>query len=261
MMVLNCTGWKGKIMDKIRFVDTNILLQKDLEKLEEKIYISDITLKELESIKTSSRKDNEVKFQARVATRWLRNNEDKYEVIVADKHIYEIVGDKNLEIDNDNLIVACAYSLADTYDVTFETNDMCCYNIAKHIFELNCTGIQDKVEDTYKGYKEIIMTDLEMAKFYETENKENIYGLELNEYLIIKDTLNQEIDAWFYDGLELQQAKVKSINSLLFARQRRRSILCMKTDCLGRCTRRSAGCCARPTRAAPSSWPRCCRGT
>ena len=196
-------------MDKIKFVDTNILLQKDLEKLEEKIYISDITLKELENIKTSSRKDNEVKFQARVATRWLRNNEDKYEVIVADKHIHEIVEDKNLEIDNDNLIVACAYSLTDIFDVVFETNDMCCYNIAKHIFGLNCIGIQDKIEDTYKGYKEIYLTSSEYTSMFDKYSKgENVYELLENEYIIIHDTENNEIIEYRYNKGELLPLKL-----------------------------------------------------
>lgn len=202
----------------IKFYDTNALLHNDIEKIEDKIYLSSITLQELEHIKTSRNKDEDLKFQARKVTRWLRLNEDKYECIIADKSVYFLVSDKDLEIDNDNLIISSAYSLLDKYDVEFVTNDICCYNIAKNIFELNCTGIQDKVEENYKGYKEIIMTDKEMATFYETENKENIYGLEINEYLIIKDTLNQPLDAWKYDGLELQQVKVKNIQSLLFGK-------------------------------------------
>ena len=202
----------------IKFYDTNALLHNDIEKIEDKIYLSSITLQELEHIKTSRNKDEDLKFQARKVTRWLRLNEDKYECIIADKSVYFLVSDKDLEIDNDNLIISSAYSLLDKYDVEFVTNDICCYNIAKNIFGLNCTGIQDKVEENYKGYKEIIMTDKEMATFYETENKENIYGLEINEYLIIKDTLNQPLDAWKYDGLELQQVKVKNIQSLLFGK-------------------------------------------
>ena len=202
----------------IKFYDTNALLHNDIEKIEGKIYLSSITLQELEHIKISRNKDEDLKFQARKATRWLRLNEDKYECVIADKDIYFLVTDKNLETDNDNLIIACAYSLLGKYNVEFVTNDICCYNIAKNIFELNCTGIQDKVEDDYKGYKSIIMKDSELATFYETENKENIYGLEINEYLIIKDTLNQELDAWRYDGLELQQVKVKNIQSLLFGK-------------------------------------------
>ena len=202
----------------IKFYDTNALLHNDIEKIEGKIYISSITLQELEHIKTSRNKDEDLKFQARKVTRWLRLNEDKYKCVIANKNIYDLVERLSLQKDNDNIICACAYSLLDKYDVEFVTNDICCYNIAKNIFGLNCSGIQDKVEDEYKGYKEIIMTEKEMATFYETENKENIYGLEVNEYLIIKDTLNQELDAWRYDGLELQQVKVKPIQSLLFAK-------------------------------------------
>ena len=202
----------------IKFYDTNALLHSDIEKIEGKIYLSSITLQELEHIKTSRNKDEDLKFQARKVTRWLRSNEDKYECVIADGVIYFLVADKNLETDNDNLIIACAYSLLDKYDIEFVTNDICCYNIAKNIFELNCTGIQDKVEENYKGYKEIIMTDKEMATFYETENKENIYGLKINEYLIIKDTLNQPLDAWRFDGLELVEIEVKPVKSNLLGK-------------------------------------------
>ena len=200
-------------MDKIKFYDTCALLHNDIDNIEDKIYLSTVTLQELENIKTSRNKDEDIKFQARKITRWLRQNEDKYECVVANESIYNIVKDIKLEIDNDNLIIACAYSLINTYEVEFITNDICCYNIAKHIFKLNCSGIQDKVEEIYKGYKEIIMTDKEMATFYETENKENIYGLNINEYLIIKDTLNQPLDAWKFDGLELIQLDIKPIKS------------------------------------------------
>lgn len=202
----------------IKFYDTNALLHNDIEKIEGKIYLSSVTLMELENIKTNRNKDEELKFQARKVTRWLRSNEDKYECVIADNGIYDLVERLSLQKDNDNIICASAYSLQDKYDVEFVTNDICCYNIAKNIFELNCTGIQDRVEENYKGYKEIIMTDKEMATFYETENKENIYGLEINEYLIIKDTLNQPLDAWKYDGLELIQVKIKNIQSLLFGK-------------------------------------------
>lgn len=205
-------------MERINFYDTNALLHSDIEKIEGKIYLSSITLQELEHIKTSRNKDEDLKFQARKVTRWLRSNEDKYECVIADNGIYGVVERLNLEIDNDNIICASAYSLQDRFEVEFVTNDICCYNIAKNIFKLQCSGIQDKVEENYKGYKEIIMTDKEMATFYETENKENIYGLEINEYLIIKDTLNQPLDAWKYDGLVIKQVKIKSIQSNLLGK-------------------------------------------
>lgn len=201
--------------EKIKFYDTNELLH-NIDEIEDKIYISSITLQELEHIKTSKNKDEDVRFEARKVTRFLRDNEEKYECIVIRKEHYDLLQDYNLEIDNDNLIVATAYDLSLTgeFDVEFFTDDLCCYNIAKNIFRLNCKGIKtDNKFEKYKGYKEVIMSDEEMAIFYEQENKENTYGLLINEYLIIKDTLNQPLDAYRYNGLELVPLDVKPIRS------------------------------------------------
>ena len=46
--------------EKIKFYDTNELLHNDIEKIEDKICVSSITLQEIEHIKTSRSKDDEV---------------------------------------------------------------------------------------------------------------------------------------------------------------------------------------------------------
>ena len=187
-------------MEKIKFYDTNILLHS-LDTIEGKIYISSVTLGELENIKISGNKDEQVKFEARKVTRFLRENEDSYECIVIEKKHYKLLEKINLPVDNDNLIIACAKLLEKDYEVEFVTDDICCYNIARLMANLKCSGIKsDNKFEKYKGYKEIIMSDEEMAKFYEKEDKENIYGLLINEYLIIKNTLNEPVDAWKYIG-------------------------------------------------------------
>lgn len=204
--------------EKIKFYDTNEILHNDIEKIDGKIFVSSITLQEIEHIKTSRSKDDEVKFNARVATRWFRENEDKYECVVVGTKHHELLKEKELDEDNDNLIIACAYLLQDEYDVTFMTGDMCCYNIAKNIFDMKCDSLKYSKNEKYTGYKEIIMNDEEMAKFYETENKENVYGLLTNEYLIIKNSLNQPVDAWKFDGTCLVPLDIKPIKSALLGR-------------------------------------------
>jgi len=202
-------------MEKIKFYDTNILLHS-LDIIEGKIYISSVTLSELENIKISGNKDEQVKFEARKVTRFLRENEDSYECIVVEKKHYKLLEKMNLPIDNDNLIIACAKLLEKNYEVEFVTDDICCYNIARLMANLKCSGIKsDNKFQEYKGYKSIIMSDEDMAKFYEQENKENIYGLLINEYLIIKNTLNEPVDAWKYigDRFGFVQLDVKNIQS------------------------------------------------
>jgi predicted ribonuclease YlaK len=203
-------------MEKVKFYDTNALLH-NIDDIEGVMYVSSITLQELEHIKTSRNKDEDVRFEARKVTRFLRENEDRYVCIVAEKKHYNLLEELNLPVDNDNLIIACAKLLQDeeSCEVEFITDDICCYNIARHIFRLECSGLKSEVvEDKYTGFKSIIMTDEEMAKFYENENKENIYGLLINEYLIIKDTLNQPLDAWrcAEDNL-LAHVEIKPIRS------------------------------------------------
>ena len=199
--------------EKIKFYDTNELLH-NIDGIEGKIYISSVTLQELEHIKTSKNKDEDVRFEARKVTRFLRDNEDKYECIPVEKKHHKLLSKLEIEEDPDNLIIACAKLLEKDYDVEFYTDDLCCYNIAKNIFRLNCKGIKtDNEFEKYKGYKEIIMTDEEMASFYEKEIKENLYSLNINEYLIIKNTLNQPLDAYRYNGLELVPLDLKPIRS------------------------------------------------
>lgn len=199
-------------MEKIKFYDTNELL-KNLDKIEGKIYLSSITLQELEHIKTSRNKDEDVKFEARRVTRWLRDNEDKYVCEPVTKGHYEFLEKLNLPTDNDNLIVATAFGLKKEYEVEFYTEDLCCRNLAKNIFELEVKDFKDDKIDKYKGYKEIIMTDEELAKFYESPIKENNYGLLINEYLVLKNALNQPIDAYKFNGSELIPLSVKHIKS------------------------------------------------
>ena len=204
---------------KIKFYDTNILLHNDINKIEDKIYVSSVTLQELESIKTSSNKDSEVKYQARIATRWFMENEDKYECIVVEKKHHDILKDKELDEDNDNLIIACAYLLGKE-NVEFYTNDMCCYNIAKNIFGLECKNLGKYEKKDYTGYIELKLSPEEINELYsEYSNGINKLRLLENQYLLITNTFdNKQIEYKYVDGklemLKLPPSKViKGLNS------------------------------------------------
>ena len=181
----------------IKFYDTNAILN-NLEEVEsEHIYISSITLEELENIKTSGRKDEDVKFHARKATRYFKENPENYTCIITqDKH-YSLLEDFKLKDDNDNLIMAGAYLFQkeNNIQVDFVTNDVCCYNIAKNIFKLNVITNEAKV-DYYTGYIEITMDNIELAEWY--QHKENKWSLLNNQYLVIKDENNEVIDRYKY---------------------------------------------------------------
>ena len=74
----------------INFYDTCALLdlQEKAFNSNEKFYISNITLIELEQIKTSGSKDEDTKYKARKLIHLLANNNDKYNVDIYIKQIY-----------------------------------------------------------------------------------------------------------------------------------------------------------------------------
>lgn len=188
----------------IKFYDTNALLILQEKILEEPFCISAVSLKELEDIKTSSKKDEKTKYRARNIVRILNDNYSKYEVIVPQKW------DKT----PDELICECASTVD---DVVFITNDLCCRAIAKHIYNLKSLPITDVEENIYKGYKtirgntNIINITMENIDYSEWN---------INEYLIIENTDDNSVKEMRFDGsgfvaLKLPPSKyIKAKNSL-----------------------------------------------
>lgn len=207
-------------MESINFYDTNCLLHNELESFEGVIYLSSITLQEIENIKVSDKKDGEVKYNARKATRWLRDNEEKYVCIPVRHEHYKLLDKLKMPIDNDNLIIACAKLLEKEFDVTFYTEDLCCYNIAK-TFGIKCSSskVTDVIE--YKGFKEFAGNTSQINSLFNQymNNCFNQLDLVLNEYLIITNTDTGDTDEYKYkeDNLEplvLPNSKIiKGMNS------------------------------------------------
>ena len=98
-------------------------------------FISIITLKELENIKTSTTKDQDTKFRARRLLRLLEENEDKYTIIYIDKEQYEenIKYFDFLPDSNDSKIIISAYLASLKNDIIFITNDLACKQLAKSV--------------------------------------------------------------------------------------------------------------------------------
>jgi len=197
-----------------RFYDTNILLHiEDLEDIEGKVYLASTTILELESIKTSRNKDDEIKFKSRRALRHIMDNEDKYEIVIIRDKNREILQQFHLDETNDNLIISVAYLESQLNDVTFVTNDVLAYQIAKNIFNLNCERLNIKEKDDYKGFVVKQLMDDELAYFYQNL-KRNTYGLLDNQYLILKDSEGIVIDSYKWNGEELKRTDVQAISSV-----------------------------------------------
>ena len=199
-----------------RFLDTNALLI-DCSDISNSA-ISSKTLEELENIKTSFYKDNDIKYKARQAVRAIK--EQKPEIIVVQRIDYDKLEELGLEINNDNLIISSAFRYTmmnvDT-DLVFVTNDILCGLIAQNYFGLNVESVDNKKDDIYKGYK-IIRGNSDIINDYMTSIDYNDWSV--NEYLIIENTDDNTSKEMRFDGekfvnLKLPPSKfIKGKNSL-----------------------------------------------
>lgn len=168
--------------------------------------LSSISLQELESIKTSN-KGIEIKQSAQKLLRLLDQNYGKYDVHVFKNSMLKPIEEKDLFINNDMKILACALDYDSSMhpdETIFVTNDLALKNIANLFFgEDSIISVKSYV-DTYCGYTEEIMNDEEMAFFYSNLSG-NIYNLHTNEYLIIRDRNGQPVDKLCWTGSEHRQ--------------------------------------------------------
>ena len=199
----------------MKFYDTNTILKLQDKIFEEDFIISSVTLQELEHIKVSRNKDDQVKYEARKALHLLDDNSDKYDVVVYDNAIENYILGKNMEITPDTKIVgSCAFIKA-MKDVVFVTDDIACKMIARKIFNLTVKGVSDEPVDIYKGYREISLDEQEMAHFYQNLS-ENVLGLLTNEYLLLKDCDGNIVDKLKWDGEAYQTIRSKPYKSNMF---------------------------------------------
>ena len=209
----------GNMRDKMRFYDTNTILDLQDKMFEDDFCISSISLQEMENIKTSGRKDEETKYKARKALHLLDENKDKYEVVIYTTAMENYIVEKQLEVTPDTKIIAsCAFSrglLPQDTDFVFVTNDIACKMIASKIFGLEVESVGEKELDEYKGFVEKSLSEDEMAYFYE-HLQENIYGLLENEYLILKDSNNHVVDTLVWREGMYQNIKFPNIKSDYF---------------------------------------------
>lgn len=169
----------------------------------------------MEHIKTSKNKDEEIKYRARKAIHVLDENRDKYQVVIFNDDISDILCDYALENTPDNQICACAKYLSKKEDIIFVTNDICCRTIAKNVFGLNCESAKKNEEIEYKGFIEKSLSEEEMAYFYENIT-DNIYNLLANQYIVIKNSEENIVDKLRWNGEEYQSIKYPTIKSTYF---------------------------------------------
>lgn len=190
------------------FYDTNALLQMMAhgDEPEPGFYVSLQTLYELENIKNDSHKDGEIKYNARKLTKWFDEHDGDFSPVCYD--IVKMVVPESLAKNPDIIICNDAFCtrtglIQSGEDLVFCTEDICCKNIAKHLFKLKVTGLAPD-DDEYIGYKVTNFEDKRLNRFYmmlqEDPIHENIFDLMVNEYLLIIDEKTGEHEAYYWDG-------------------------------------------------------------
>lgn len=197
-----------------RFLDTNVLLKGNFEEISKKKFIiSNITFTELEGIKTDARKDFDIKAKAQKVSRWLAENEKRYEVSLYNENLIAPLKDLGFEINNDTKIVACALAWSKTESITLITDDLNMYNIAKTV--LRKVELYKPEEDEYKGFKTCYVDNDEMAEIY--NNREtNTYNLLTNEYLQMFTKEGEWVALFKWNGTSLEDVQFPSFKSRWF---------------------------------------------
>jgi len=208
-----------------KFYDTSSLLlltDDQFTNSEETIHISSITLDELEKIKTSPYKDNEIKYKASQLTKRLDKYPDNYICHIFTNDMLEPIMQRSLEITNDTRILATAIRANEEYpDLIFVTNDICLKIIAKTFIEPVESVVEQK--DDYCGFIEKTLTNDEMADFYSTPY-DNPFNLLANQYLIIRSAETGEaIDTVCWTGEEYRRLKYLNCDSKWFGKVKPKS--------------------------------------
>lgn len=195
------------------FYDTSALLELNDDLTN--VVISSLSINELENIKSSNNKTEDIRYKARKAVRAIERDNPYVEIFQSD--CLTTLENRDVELTNDNKIIACAKNY-ENYNsngdkITFVSNDYLQRLIAHDIFELEVDSVHQQKE-LYKGYKNVSLSDEELANFYEHLNV-NKFELNINEYVII-NTQDGQSDIYRWDGETHCSILTKSFKSRMF---------------------------------------------
>ena len=176
--------------------------------------VSNITLKEIEEIKTSRNKDEETKYKAKTVSKLLNFYYGQYVIVNYERDWDDIYLLPNpiLLNNNDSRIVICAYIYNESHDVCFITDDTNFNNIAKSL-GLTTNNLLSRESNSYKGYKIIdCMTDNEVAEIYNRIYEGEHFELLPNQYLVIRQH-GKEIDSYVLRNNKLEQIQFNVFKS------------------------------------------------
>lgn len=162
------------------FYDTCALINDQEVAFQEPFVMADITLYELEDIKTSKNKDEELKIKVRKLLHLLNQNQDKYTIVA---HYQDTLA-QSYQNRNDMKIILTALRYAETADIQFRTDDLACAFLAQNSGLQVITDLPP--EDEYTGFKQLQFdTEDATIEFYEHMLDGNLYNLLPGQYLLI----------------------------------------------------------------------------
>lgn len=195
-----------------------LLLNEDLfqQSNESIIVISSITLQELEKIKVSQNKDARIKHMARTLLHLLDEHINEYICLIYTDNISKDFG--YLELNNDGKIIASLlYALNNQIltenssdKIIFYTNDLAMKQLASVFLPIEVKSIIIE-PDNYTGYKDIDLSDEELASLY--EGHLNLPNIQINEYINIWDCRGDRVDTLCWTGSEFRPLKYKTFDS------------------------------------------------
>ena len=174
-----------------KFYDTCALINLQEKAFQEKFYISDITLLELNKIKEDRNKTEELRFKVRKLIHLLHENQNTYTIFYFTEDVKKYIERFTSYSFPDIQIIGCAAWAEHSYweKVLFRTSDLLCEKIAQKIFGLKTLWISEnpKEQELYLGYKMLQVSDEDLAALLETGCSIKDYGCIENEYLITLD--------------------------------------------------------------------------
>lgn len=218
----------------MKFYDTSALLDAPQDAFTAPFLVADMTLHELEEIKTNGKKDESTKYKARVVTRLLaeRQNDGSYTVIAYPMDdLLEILNGTPITDSNDSIIMATARLYLDTMqkedaaaaeDFHFVTSDLSCANLAAGVLHLPVGFVTDTnnsaAAQQYTGWTEVSMDQggceaLAMAYSKDVEQK-NLFDTPTNGYILIPNADADGNTAGIrWDGSHYVPIKYKNLNT------------------------------------------------
>ena len=179
--------------------------------------ISNITLGELEEIKTSKFKDDNIKFKAKKVSQLLNFYYGHYIIVNYEKNWDEIYIKSNpiLFENNDSRIVISAFAYSENHpDICFITDDINLNNIARTL-GLNTNSLLSK-EENYTGYKIIsCVSDNDLAETYDRIYSGEHFDLLPNQYLLLQQE-DKIIDTYILRDNKLEQIQFNTFKSKTF---------------------------------------------